>query len=75
MPTEPQFPYNLRLPGQYFMAETGLNQNTARDYDPLVGRYVEPDPIGQLFYFKLTTGVPRFLWTREAIHISYAETR
>jgi hypothetical protein len=28
------------------MAETGLKQNYLRDYDPLVGRYVESDPIG-----------------------------
>jgi uncharacterized protein RhaS with RHS repeats len=28
------------------MAETGLNQNWNRDYDPLVGRYVESDLIG-----------------------------
>jgi RHS repeat-associated protein len=28
------------------MAETGLNQNYERDYDPLVGRYIESDPIG-----------------------------
>jgi uncharacterized protein RhaS with RHS repeats len=28
------------------MAETGLNQNYNRDYDPAVGRYVESDPIG-----------------------------
>jgi len=28
------------------MAETGLNQNMARDFDPAVGRYVESDPIG-----------------------------
>jgi hypothetical protein len=28
------------------MAETGLNQNWNRDYDPIVGRYVESDPIG-----------------------------
>jgi hypothetical protein len=31
-------PYNLRFPGQYFMAETGLNQNMQRDYDPLTDR-------------------------------------
>ena len=42
----PSFSYNLRLPGQYYMAETGLNQNYFRDYDPMVGRYVESDPIG-----------------------------
>jgi RHS repeat-associated protein len=40
------FVYNLRAPGQYYQAETGLNQNYNRDYDPLVGRYVESDPIG-----------------------------
>jgi len=38
--------YNLRFPGQYYDAETGLNQNYFRDYDPIVGRYVESDPIG-----------------------------
>jgi RHS repeat-associated protein len=40
------FPYNLRFPDQYYQAETGLNQNYNRDYDPQVGRYVESDPIG-----------------------------
>jgi RHS repeat-associated protein len=40
------FKYNLRFPGQYYQAETGLNQNMARDYDPQVGRYVESDPVG-----------------------------
>jgi RHS repeat-associated protein len=39
-------PYNIRFPGQYYMAETGLNYNYNRDYDPLVARYVESDPIG-----------------------------
>jgi RHS repeat-associated protein len=36
----------LRFPGQYYDAETGLNQNYFRDYDPAVGRYVESDPGG-----------------------------
>jgi RHS repeat-associated protein len=40
------FVYNPRFPGQYYQAETGLNQNWNRDYDPLVGRYIESDPIG-----------------------------
>jgi RHS repeat-associated protein len=40
------FVYNLRLPGQLYMAEMGLNYNYFRDYDPQVGRYVESDPIG-----------------------------
>ncbi|QKX18569.1 RHS repeat-associated core domain-containing protein [Microbulbifer sp. YPW1] len=37
----------LRLPGQYFDAESGFNQNYFRDYDPNIGRYIERDPMGQ----------------------------
>lgn len=37
---------NLRFPGQYYDAETGLNYNYMRDYNPVIGRYVEADPIG-----------------------------
>jgi len=40
------FTFNLRFPGQYFDAETGLNYNDFRDYDPRTGRYVESDPVG-----------------------------
>jgi RHS repeat-associated protein len=32
------------LPGQYYDAETGLNYNYFRDYEPGTGRYVESDP-------------------------------
>jgi RHS repeat-associated protein len=40
------FVYNPRFPGQYYDAETGLNYNYERDYDPATGRFVESDPIG-----------------------------
>jgi RHS repeat-associated protein/uncharacterized repeat protein (TIGR02543 family) len=40
------FVFNLRFPGQYYDAETGLFYNGFRDYDPQTGRYVESDPIG-----------------------------
>ncbi len=37
---------NLRFPGQYFDAETGLHYNWHRFYDPTTGRYITADPIG-----------------------------
>lgn len=40
------FIYALRLPGQYYDAETGTNFNYYRDYDPITGRYDQSDPIG-----------------------------
>ena len=40
------FAYNLRFPGQYADAETGLNYNMARDYNPGLGRYIQSDPNG-----------------------------
>ena len=34
------------LPGQYYDAESGNHYNYFRDYSPIVGRYIESDPIG-----------------------------
>ncbi len=38
--------FNLRYPGQYADAESGLFYNYFRSYDARVGRYSQPDPIG-----------------------------
>ncbi|MDF0607147.1 RHS repeat-associated core domain-containing protein, partial [Neisseriaceae bacterium TC5R-5] len=40
------FSQNLRMPGQYYDEESGLHYNTFRYYDPGVGRFISPDPIG-----------------------------
>lgn len=38
--------YALRFPGQYWDAESGLSQNYMRYYDPTMGGYLSPDPVG-----------------------------
>ena len=45
-PVENPASVNLRLPGQYADAESGLLYNWHRYYDPLIGRYITSDPIG-----------------------------
>ena len=37
---------NLRMQGQYLDRETGLHYNLSRYYDPDIGRFTQPDPIG-----------------------------
>ncbi|MCP4288614.1 MAG: hypothetical protein GY792_30025, partial [Gammaproteobacteria bacterium] len=49
---------NLRFPGQYYDAETGLHYNGFRYYDPKIGRYLRTDPIG------LLGGVNIFLYSQ-----------
>lgn len=42
------FVYNLRFPGQFLDAETGLHYNYFRDgYDPATARYTQSDPMLQ----------------------------
>jgi len=37
---------NARFPGQWFQLEAGLHYNWHRHYDPTLGRYTQPDPLG-----------------------------
>lgn len=43
---------NLRFPGQYYDAETGTHYNYFRDYNPIIGRYIESDPLLLRFFYK-----------------------
>ncbi|MEK7415018.1 MAG: RHS repeat-associated core domain-containing protein, partial [Planctomycetota bacterium] len=38
---------NLRMPGQYYDAESGLHHNGARYYHPATGRYLQAVPLGE----------------------------
>lgn len=38
--------FDLRWPGHVFDADTGLHYNRHRYYDPVLGRYLQSDPIG-----------------------------
>jgi RHS repeat-associated protein len=46
---------NLRFQGQYLDREIGLHYNTFRFYDPDVGRFTTPDPIGLVGGFICTS--------------------
>jgi RHS repeat-associated protein len=52
------FDFDLRFPGQFFDAQTGLHYNYFRDYDPAKGRYLQSDPIG------LRAGANTFAYVR-----------
>jgi RHS repeat-associated protein len=40
------FEYNLRFPGHLYDPDLRLHYNRFRDYDPALGRYLQPDPMG-----------------------------
>jgi RHS repeat-associated protein len=42
---------NVRFPGQYFDAESGLHYNYFRYYDPETGRFITTDPRGTLINY------------------------
>lgn len=61
---------NLRFQGQYLDRETGLHFNTLRFYDPDVGRFTTPDPIGLLGGFNLYQYTPNPLTWMDPLGLS-----
>ncbi|WP_370577459.1 RHS repeat-associated core domain-containing protein [Snodgrassella alvi] len=54
---------NQRYQGQYLDRETGLHYNTFRYYDPDIGRFTQPDPIGLRGGYNLYQYAPNaFMW-------------
>ncbi|MDV2078912.1 RHS repeat-associated core domain-containing protein [Marinobacter xestospongiae] len=51
----------IRLPGQFEDELTGIVQNRFREYEPAIGRYLQPDPLG------LTGGVNSYRYTRSPV--------
>jgi RHS repeat-associated protein len=43
---------NLRFPGQYHDTETGLYQKGFRDYNPVIKKYPESDPLLLSFIYR-----------------------
>lgn len=75
---------NVRLPGQYYDAETELHYNYHRYYDPKTGRYLTGDPIGlvggiNLYAYASNNPVnwidPWGLWTKEGVLYILRQTK
>jgi RHS repeat-associated protein len=64
-PVSNGYTYNLRFPGQYYDAETDFSYNINRYYEPLIGRYGQPDPLGseggQLSWYAYANNSPMML--------------
>ncbi len=52
------YTFNLRYPGQQYDAESTLQYNVNRDYEPGTGRYVQSDPMG------INGGIATFAYVR-----------
>jgi RHS repeat-associated protein len=71
---------DARFPGQWFQLESSLHYNWHRHYDPTLGRYTQPDPLGFVdgpSVYGYAVGSPgmavdpdgRLVWTWPAIRL------
>ncbi|WP_254600217.1 RHS repeat-associated core domain-containing protein [Burkholderia contaminans] len=67
-------PQNLRFQGQYLDRETGLHYNTFRFYDPDIGRFINPDPIGLMGGVNFYAYAPNSLGWVDPLGLSCGET-
>lgn len=61
---------DARFPGQWFQLETGLHHNWHRTYDPTTGRYLQPDPLGNVdgpSVYAYANSSPQMLTDREGL--------
>ena len=63
----------FRFPGQYADPDTGLHYNRFRFYDPEVGRYISPDPIGYWGGFNLFAYGPNPIGWQDLYGLDIAE--
>jgi RHS repeat-associated protein len=68
---------DMRFPGQWFQIETGQAYNWNRHYDPVTGRYTQPDPLrfvdGPSVY-QYARSTPFVKSDRDGRHITYDGT-
>ncbi len=66
----------FRLPGQYYDPETGLHYNYFRYYNPQIGRYITPDPIGLeggINLFAYVDGNPLWFIDRLGLSVKFCQ--
>ena len=66
---------DARFPGQWFQLESSLHYNWHRHYDPTLGRYTQPDPLGFVdgpSVFGYVRGLPGMLVDPEGLRVGNA---
>lgn len=71
------FHFFLRSSGQYFDGESKLQHNYMRDYDPVIGRFMQSSPVGveiDLNPYEFANGSPIMQMHTDGIHLDQPAT-